>query len=92
MALAQDQAADVGQGWMDGWLDRLAGDCLGLSAPVWLDCVFSRYNYQFAVCGWLGKWRDAQCTVSNVDFPVVVYLPKLTGNFVALCCSLMLVK
>lgn len=62
---------------------RMAGSLaedLGLSALVWLNCVFSQYNCQFAVCGWLGRCLGGTLSVPDVDLMAVAfYLLKLTG-------------
>ncbi len=51
-ALAQDQASDVGQGWMDGWVagrgsgsvcSRLAGLCV-LSIQLLICCLLSVFS------------------------------------------------
>ena len=56
-----------------GWMAGSLAEDLGLSAPVWLDCVFSRCKCQFAVFGLDGKMagRDAQCFPTLTLWPFI---------------------
>lgn len=75
-ALARDQAPDVGQGWMDGWVaGRGSGSvCPGLAGL----CVLS---VQMPVCcfriGWEDGW-EGRSMFPHAD-TMAVHLPRLNG-------------
>lgn len=75
MALAQDQAPDVGQGWMDGWL-AWQGIWVCLLRSGWTVCSLDTIGSVL-----FGGWPGGTLNVSRCRLYTSLF--QLTGNFVA---------